>query len=157
MEVFAIKIAHKKDEGILKQVNKNIFIGDAINSMHYKLDDFKSMYKRRRDRLVHTIVSSKKILFCRFEANTIEYTKEHIDNFIKAILSINTNLSEIKLLLITPGLKLEHPSLIKVLYNKHTKDPYCKTKEINDLFTNSLQGLGYDIAKTVDIPFTDMS
>ena len=57
----------------------------------------------------------------------------------------------------TPYIGLEHPSLIKVIYNKHHTDPYCKSKEINDLFVNSLQRIGYDLNNTLDVDFTDIS
>ena len=148
------KITNNQDDDILQTKNIHIFIGDNIYSSHYKLENFKLVYQRRRNRMIN-ILSSKKILFCRFESTSIEYNKEDIDNFINSLRIINKNLSEIKLLLITPGIELEHPALIKVLYNKHGSDPYCKSNEINDLFVNTLQKIGYDINDKVDVCFND--
>lgn len=151
------KIANNTDDDIIKQKGNTIYIGDNIESNHYTYENFKLIYQRRRNRLLNIILSSKKILFCRFEGTPITYCKEDIDNFIKTVLSINENLEDIKLMLITPDLEFEHPSVIKVWYDKHKDDPYCKSKEINDLFTNTLHTLGYDIKDTVDTMFTDMS
>ena len=155
-----IQIANKQDNDILQQQqekNSHIFMGDNIHSSHYNLEKFKLVYQRRRDRMLDIILSSKKILFCRFESTSIEYSKEDIDNFINSLRLINKNLSEIKLLLITPGLELEHPCLIKVIYDKHSTDPYCKSDEINKLFVHSLQKIGYDMNDTVNIRFNDNS
>lgn len=57
--------------------------------------------------------------------------------------------------LITPGIELEHPSLVKAIYNK--EDPYCNNKDLHDLFVNTLQEIGYDCTNTLDICFTDIS
>jgi hypothetical protein len=151
------KIVNNKDDNILHEKNSNIFMGDNIYSSHYKLEIFKPIYQRRRDRLLDIILSSKKIIFCRFDCKIIEYSKEDIDNFINIVRKINKNLLEIKLLLITPGIKLEHPCLVKVLYNKHNSNPFCKSPEINNLFINSLQKIGYNIKDTVNICFDDKS
>jgi hypothetical protein len=142
-------------DDIIKKEGNHVFIGDKIFSGHYNYEEFKIIYKRRCDRLLNIIRSSKNILFCRFEGNAIFYNKEDIDNFINSILSINKNIDNIKILLITPGIELEHPSLIKVIYNKHHSDPYCKSKEINNLFINTLEEIGYDLNYTTNTVFTD--
>ena len=152
-----ITIANNQDEDIIQSKGSHIYIGENIYSSHYNLDNFKRIYQRRRNRLLDIILSSKKILLCRFEYESIEYSKEDIDSFFQSLLSINKNLVDIKLMLITPGLKLEHTDLIKILYNKHKSDPYCESKEINDLFVNSLEKIGVDVKDTNDTKFTDIS
>jgi len=152
-----IKIGNNTDSDIIKQVGTHVFIGDKIYSGHYKYEEFNNIYQRRRDRLVNTIKENKKILFCRFELGPIIYSKEDIDNFINSISIINSDLEDIKLLIISPEMELEHPSLIKLVYDKHSSDPYCKSKEINDLFVNTLQKIGYDLEDTLDVCFTDIS
>lgn len=147
-----IKIGNDMDDDIIKEGKDHVFLGDTIYSGHYKYEEFKLIYKRRRNRLLDTILSSKKILFCRFEANSVIYTQEDIENFISSILMINSNLDDVKLMIITPGLELEHPSLIKVLYDKHMSDPYCESKEINDLFVTSLKNIGYDVKDIIETP-----
>jgi hypothetical protein len=151
------KIGNNQDDNILHEMDTNIYIGDKIYSSHYKLENFKPTYIRRRDRLVDTILLSKKILLCRFETTYIEYKKEDIDNLINSIRNINKNILEVKLLLITPGLELEHPALIKVFYDKHSSDPYCESNEIKVLFLKALYKIGYNINDTVNLSFNDKS
>lgn len=157
-----IKIGDNTDNNIVTTNNTHIFIGDKIFSVHYSYANFKTIYERRRTRLLNDIKSSKKILFCRFEGfeggDTIVYNKEDIDDFINSILTINTNLEDIKILLISPNKTgLDHPSLINVMYDKHASDPYCKSQEINELFVNTLRKIGYNLNDTTDMCFTDMS
>jgi hypothetical protein len=151
-----IKIIDNKDTDIIEARNTHVYIGDSIFSGHYNYHEYKSIYERRRNRLVNSIQSSKKILFCRFEAEPKGLSKDDIDLFIKLISTINPNLHEIKLLLFGPNIQSEHPSLIKVFYDKHKSDLKCEGKEINDLFVNTLRKLGYDCKKN-DISFTDKS
>ena len=150
-----VKIGNNTDENIIMKKVDNIFIGDNIYSSHYTFDSFKDIYQRRRNRLVDIILSSKRLLCCRFEVKRNVYTKEDIDNFINSILTINKNIEDIKLFLITPGMELEHPSLIKVIFTE--EDPFSKSKKLNDLFINSLENIGYDVNDKTDIPFTDIS
>jgi hypothetical protein len=150
-------IVHNRDAHIIKQIGRKVYIGNNINSDHYTYEDFKTIYQRRRSRLLSTIKSSKKILFCRFEAKPVAYTKEDIDAFINTVLMINKDLEDIKLLLIGPSRKFEHPSLIKVTHDNHSADPYCKGKEINDLFVNTLKKVGYNLNDTTNVCFTDTS
>ena len=152
-----IKIVNNQDDNILKQTGIHVRIGSNIYSSHYKLKDFKLIYKRRRDRLLESIILSKRIVFCRFESKSIEYSKEDIDNFINAVLMINKNLLEIKLLLITPCLELEHPAVTKVFFDNFGTDQFCRTKEVNDLFVNTLIKIGYNINDTTDVCFNDKS
>jgi hypothetical protein len=151
------KIAVNNNDDIVTEKKGNIFMGESIYTSHYSLEDYKPIYKRRRERLLDIIRSSKTILFCRFEASPIVYTKKDIDDFLNSILNINSNITDIKLLLITPKLDLEHPNVMKVFYNKHSTDPYCKSDEINNLFADALQKIGYDCTQKVNTVFTDRS
>jgi hypothetical protein len=152
------KIANNIDTDIIKYENNHVYIGDNIKSMHYNNVNFKTIYERRRNRFLDTIISSKKILFYRFEGANNTYMKEDIDSFINLILSINRNLEDIKLVLITTTLQeIQHPSLINMVYTKHACDPYCKGEEINNFFIDSLKAVGYDIETTHNLSFTDMS
>jgi len=150
------KISNHDDDDIVTYKNGHIYIGNHIYSGHYTCEEFKPIYQRRRDRFLNTILSSKKILFCRFEANVIDYNKEDVDRFINLILTINPHLEDVQLLMIAPRLELEHPKLIKVIYENHG-DPYCENPHINELFVNTLQAHGYDICDTNDTRFTDKS
>lgn len=152
-----IKIGNKTDNDIIKKKNNHIYIGDEIYTGHYNYEDFKTIYQRRRDRMIDIIKSNNKILFCRFEEKTSCYDKTDIDDFINSILIINPKLSKLNLLLITPMIELEHPSLIKIIYNNHKNDPYCNGQEINNLFINTLESIGYNLENTSDILFTDKS
>jgi len=151
------KIASSTDTDIITQRGKDIYMGNAIFSEHYKFDEFKIIYERRRNRLIDTIKSSKKIIFCRFEPYINYYTKEDIDDFFSAIAAINPGLEDSKLLFITPGITVEHPSLVQIKYDKHPSDPGCHSQEIKDLFLAGLQAIGYNILNTNDNSFTDMS
>lgn len=154
-----IKIGNNTDNNIIKQYGPdNICIDNEIYSSHYTYEQFKPIYIRRKTRLINTIKQSSKLLFCRFEGTDNVYTKEDIDNFIKSILIINPTPQDIKLLLITPNQsELEHPSLIKIFYNKQNSDLYCRGKEINDFFVNTLKEIGFNLNNTSDICFTDNS
>ena len=153
------RIETNTDTDIIQVRGKHIFLGDSnISSDHYTYEDFLPIYKRRRDRLVETIRSSEKILFVRFEHKPIVYTTPDIDNFIDVVQKIHPDSKEIKLLLISPlSNMIQHPALTTLFYNKHSEDPHCLSKEINDLFRNALKDIGYDIHDTTDITFNDIS
>ena len=152
-----VKIAKNLDEDIITAKDNQVFIDNALNSIHYNYENFTEIYKRRKDRLINTIKSSKSALFCRFESDVIDYNTTDIDNFINAILHINPNLQNVKLLLICPEPKIDHPSLINVKYDKHRSDLYCEGPEINNLFITSLEKIGYDVKDVTDTIFTDVS
>ena len=62
------------------------------------------------------------------------------------------------MMLISPnGNGLNHPSLINIFYDKHATDPYCVSKEINDIFMKSLRAIGYNVNDTSELTFTDKS
>jgi hypothetical protein len=134
-----------------------IYIEDNIYSSHYTYDTFKDIYHRRRNRLLTTILSHTHIIFCRFEADPVVYTNDDIDKFVLSVLHINKNIKGIYIVFITPYMELDHPCIIKVIYDKHSSDPFCNSKEIHDLFTHALQKIGYDTHDTSDICFTDLS
>ena len=46
-------IKDNKDDDIIKQKGTHVLIGENIYSGHYNLDEFKTIYKRRRDRLLN--------------------------------------------------------------------------------------------------------
>jgi len=155
------KIVTKTDNTIITATHRYIYIGNEnIYSEHYKLDEFKDIYIRRRDRLLETIQESTSILFIRFEGSIIinNYTHKEIDEFISIIRKINPSLEKITLLLITNNpIKLEHPSVVEVFYNKHSSDPMCTGAEINTIFINALRSVGYDTTNTITTIFTDKS
>lgn len=156
-----IKIGNNTDNDILQCKGPNIYIGENVFSGHYTIDEFKQIYERRRNRLVDMIKTSKKILFTRFEAHPVNYSNQDLDNFKNSILTINNNVEEIKLLVIAPFMELENPFLIKIVYDKHESDPFCKSDEINELFIGNLKKLGYNFSDlsnekiTDNIQFTD--
>jgi len=131
----------------------NYLFLDSIYSDHYTLSNFNEIYKRRRDRLIETIVNNNDLLFIRFESNHNECVNE-IDEFINAVKRINPN-ANTKLFMIAPK-KIEHPLVHTELYNAHSQDPYCKTNEINELFINGLLNMGYSM-DTTDLSFNDYS
>lgn len=51
------------DVNVLSTRDDNIFINDVIFSGHYKIDEFKYIYTRRRNRMINVIKHSKNILF----------------------------------------------------------------------------------------------
>jgi hypothetical protein len=151
-----IQIITKTDGDIIKQEGEKIYMNSTIHTSHYTLSEFKPIYERRRNRLIESI-QNKNLLFIRFDKNFYLYNKEDIDNFIRVIKVMNPD-ANIKLLLISPNyLMIDHPSVICVFYDKHHEDPYCKGEEINELFINALQRVGYDISSTNDIIFDDKS
>jgi hypothetical protein len=150
------KIINNEDNDIIYEKPNYVFIGDAIHSSHYTCENFKIIYQRRRDRLISLIKSSKKIIFCRFEGDVT--TKEDIDNFINVIVSINPNLEDVKLFLITFNLELEHPNLVKLIYDHHNaNDIWCESEKLIKLFINKLNDIGYNVEDKSDICFTDVS
>lgn len=68
-----VKIAKNFDEDIITAKDNQVFIDNALNSIHYNYENFTEIYKRRKDRLINTIKSSKNALFCRFEPDVIDY------------------------------------------------------------------------------------
>jgi hypothetical protein len=137
-----IKISTNTYNDILTGDGENVYINGIIYSSHYNLDEFKPIYERRRNRLIESI-RNKNLLFIRFDKNYHIYDKGHIEYFISVIKEINPD-ANIKLILITPNyLMVDHPSVICVFYDKHHEDPYCKSKEIKELFINALQTIGY--------------
>lgn len=154
-----LKIINNTDNDIIKSNDNKIYIDDYnIYSGHYKYEEFKPIYLRRRDRLLDCINNNNNILFVRFESSINIYTNKDIDDFINVIKYINPNCDKIKLLLITPNENiLHHPYLITEFYNKHSTDPYCETTEINDLFITALRKNGYNTENTIDISFDDKS
>jgi len=153
------KIVNKTDYDIIQQKNDTqIYIGEEdIFSSHYNIENFKPIYERRRDRLLDCIKNNSRILFVRFEGNTNIYSPIDIDEFINVIKSINPKNEVIKLFLISPNEnELKHPDLISKFYNKHHEDSYCKSREINELFVNTLNEIGYNINTIYDISFNDM-
>ena len=153
-----IKIVDNSDSDIIKQDGPNVYIGDAIFSGHYKADEFKSIYERRRQRLLDLIKTNKRILFIRFEADCYLYTNNDIGKFIQTVQSINPDIGEMKLLFISPNkINSEHPFLLHEFYDKHSQDPYCRGVEINSLFINALKKYGYNTDNMSDLKFTDKS
>jgi hypothetical protein len=49
----------------------------------------------------------------------------------------------VNILLISNKSQPYHSALTTIFYDKHHEDPFCKSKEINDLFAKSLQRFGY--------------
>jgi hypothetical protein len=154
------KAVNNTDDTIVKprQGSPGVCIDDTIVSGHYTYSEFKAIYLRRRDRLLDVIRRNRKLLFLRFEAEVNRYTHKDIEDFIAVIKLINPLVEDVKLLLITPNTTASvHPSLITVFYNKHGGDPYCTSKEINELFLNSLETIGYNINDILEATFTDKS
>jgi hypothetical protein len=135
-----LKIVTNTDQDIIKQVGEHTYIENGnIFSGHYTAENFKFIYERRRDRFIETIKTELSLLFIRFEASKHIYTYKEIDEFIDAIHCINPDCS-IKLLLIHPEpYTLDHPCLIRKIYDKHAEDLYCKGDQINTFFVNTLQ------------------
>jgi hypothetical protein len=151
-----IQIITKTDGDIIKQEGEKIYMNSNIHTSHYTLSEFKPIYERRRNRLIESI-QNKNILFIRFDIHLFLYTTQDIDNFISVIKHMNPD-ANVKLLIISPNyVMIDHPSLIRVFYDKHAGDLYCKGKEINELFINTLQKVGYDISSKTDIIFDDTS
>lgn len=153
-----VKIGQNTDTDIVKDGGYHTYIeNNTIFSGHYKYSEFKEIYIRRRNRLIETILNNNRLLFVRFEGSHILYETSDIDEFINSIKHINPS-CDVKLLLISPNEKeIEHPSLISAFYDKQSSDPYCRGKEINDFFINTLQSIGYNIHNTFENTFTDLS
>jgi hypothetical protein len=66
---------------------------------HYTLQEYKTIFERRAQRFLNIIKSSDSLLFVRINPFCISTTDEEIDNFVKAVLSINQTLN-IKFLII---------------------------------------------------------
>lgn len=112
-----------------------------IRSAHYTVEQFPALFERRKHRLLDSIRNNNKITFARFDFDNI-YTTEDIDDFVNAVKNINPNCN-VNLLLISNKSQPTHPTLITIFYDKHSEDPYCKSKEINDLFCSVINRLGY--------------
>jgi hypothetical protein len=138
-----LKIATNTDQDIIKQVGQHTYIENGnIFSGHYTTEDFKSIYERRRNRLIETIRTESSLLFIRFEGTKHIYTYKEIDDFIDVIRRINPDCS-IQILLIHPEpYDLEHPCLIRKIYDKHGEDLYCRGQPINTFFVDTLHTIG---------------
>jgi len=125
---------------MFSDTDKIYMLNRHIHTTHYTNDEFKDIFIRRRERLLNTIRSNKRIIFIRFEGIIYKkYTKSDIEDFIEAIQAINPQ-CDFKLLLISPTQDVpEHPLLITEFYDKHIEDLYCKGKEVNDFFRHILE------------------
>ena len=116
-------------DGQLYIQNKRIYTG------HYSAENFRDIYDRRKIRMVAEIIEKRRILFIRFETSrNVIYSKDNIDDFLRVISLLNTNTSEMKLLLIRPDSPHpQHPFLVNKFmdYDLIHADPYCTGDLIN--------------------------
>jgi len=142
------KLGNNIDVNIIQDGNM-LFMGDSsIESSHYSLPEYTSIYQRRKDRMLNTIRSGKKLLFVRFEREREnEHTEEGIDDFIDSIKYINPD-AEVTLLLFRPTeLDFTHPCLITKFCHNDTisLDPMCIGGTINKIFIDGLRDVGVNI------------
>lgn len=151
-----LKLIILKDNNIITYKEGNIYINNDIRSSHYNEIEFKDIYKRRKDRLLELLKSTKKIIFYRFEQNNNEYTNEDINDFKNVILLINP-LLEFKLILITTKyLNINNDILINKIYNDFEDDLYYEKEKVKEFFKDTLREVGYDLEENNKI-FTDKS
>ena len=132
----------------LRQNGGDVYIGDhGICSSHFSLPEYDAIYERRKERMLNSIRSGKRLLFIRFERQReTELTEETIDDFEESIKHINPE-AEVTLLLFRPTeLDFTHPCLITKFchYDIIHLDPYCKGELINKIFVDGLRDVGVD-------------
>jgi len=155
------KIGKGEDINI-KQKGQHIYMEDSdIFTGHYSMDEFIPIFKRRSERLKHCIQTNTRILFVRFDRDKIKYTKEDIDTFIDSIKTINPNIENMRLLLITPNKEdIIHPYLINKSFisNYETiySDPYYTGELVNTFFEKLLKDIGYNMSQN-EMVFHDKS
>jgi hypothetical protein len=134
---------------------------DDIYTVHYKLDEWDAIFKRRSERLLNTIKHNNNILFIRFEINNKnQYTYEDIEDFKNTIQTINPNTHNMKLLIISSDqTDFGHPFLIKKYCERNLiyDDAMCIGEPLNTFFINTLKEVGYTTEQLSDITFNDKS
>jgi branched-subunit amino acid transport protein AzlD len=94
-------IKDKIDTNIIKGVDHRVHVlHENVWTNHYTLEEYKIIFERRAKRFLDIIKEpSKTVVFVRINPFCIFTTHEEIDNFVKAIISINPTLN-IKFLII---------------------------------------------------------
>ena len=88
------------DANIIKGVDHRVHvIHENVWTNHYTLEEYKIIFERRAKRFLDIIKTSKTLVFVSINPFCICTTDEEIDNFVKAIISINPTLN-IKFLII---------------------------------------------------------
>ena len=140
-----------------------------LYTLHYKLEEYKSIFVRRAILFLDIINSSNELICIRVNPYGVESTSiEEINNFVESIRSINSNVA-IKFLLINTidiqddkneldtTMLLSNTFLLqKYFYYQDTKDnSYLQNNEkINKLFYNYIKEIGYDVQEYIK-NFTD--
>jgi len=148
------------------EANTNyLYMGDidTIYSSHYSLDEFKSIYDRRKERLLDTIKNNNRILFIRIEHPISEEvnktTDADIEELQKTLQLINPNISEMKLLLFSIyKYEFTNPFVIYKYMdiNLHHHTTNIKP-ELSTFFLKCIEELGYNINNTNNLYFNDKS
>ena len=163
-------IKYTIDLNIIYGVDKNInVLNDKVFTYHYNLEEYKIIFERRAIRFLNIIKESKKLFFVRINPIYHYTTEEEINNFVKAIHSINSTLDIIFLMIHTVDdydnyLRLDDSKIFNItfiqkeLLFKDCPDEYLRdNKKIQYHFLEYLQEIGMNIQFKSNMIFSDIS
>jgi len=157
------------DTDIIKVgINCIYILNEYLYTYHYSIEEYKSIFVRRAKRFLELIQNSSEVIFVRINTHIAEDTSaEEINNFARAIQSINPDLN-IKFLLINtifdeyiqinPFDLISGIELIqKYIYYKDCKnDIYLRNnKKIQNIFSNYMHQVGYNSNVKTNREFSD--
>jgi hypothetical protein len=158
------------DTSIIKGVDKNLYIIDRnVFTYHYTLDEYKVIFERRVKRFLDIVKTSTELLFVRINPIRHVTTEEEINNFCKAIHSINSAL-QIKFLMIHTVNDVDAYTRLNESFIhdatliqgefllRDCPDVYLRNnKKIQQQFLTYLEMCGVDVKSTSALEFDDKS
>jgi len=131
-------------------------------SSHYKLDEYKVIFKRRYNRFIDIINKEEHIYFVRLNILDEHTTKYEIELFIESIKKINPN-SRISFLLIDTIDSNSEFSPIHIdienviLHHKYVYETDVTDPNMRKNYKKILEDIGYNVNETNTIQFNELS
>jgi hypothetical protein len=152
------------DPALIGGTDKDLYIcNQRIFSYHYKLEDFKQIFIRRAKRFHETIMNNNNILFVRINISYNNTSSNEVDRFMSYIKTINPNISNMKLLLIST---INSPDTFNPIEHRHVVHKYILKSDLNDftmkddikihkIFKSYLDEIGYNTEVISNSTFDD--
>jgi len=152
------------DPALIGGTDKDLYIcNQRIFSYHYKLEDFKQIFIRRAKRFHETIMNNNNILFVRINMSEYNTSSNEVDRFMSHIKTINPNISNMKLLLIST---INSPDTFNPIEHRHVVHKYILKSDLNDftmkddikihkIFKSYLDEIGYNTEDISNSTFDD--
>ena len=131
-------------------------------STHYKLDEYKAIFKRRYNRFIDIINKEECVYFVRLNIIDEITTKPEIELFIESIKKIHPNIKIVFLLIDTIRSTSDFNSIhidIKnvILHHKYLHETDVNNPTMRTNYKKILEEIGYNINETNTNQFNEMS